>query len=797
MKEQGRSFAVRFAAWLRVPIVAGFAVGSAVMLTAQEPPAEVASLTAGQRLALEQIDQLIAAGAVDEVVPLIVRTIDEAEGRMVAVPRGAEFESDIVRYIPLRLFLHDRLLRWGVSHGDVLEEYRRRTDGAAQARLAAVADAGDFEEATAAAEEIFATSFGDEALLRVSDLALERGWGWRAIEALRRIDPRWQACDAGDAAAEVAAVGWEMLLPRISAAQVTAVAEGVDEALKAPAGWPLGCYRGSDLPQAEVGLRLVHAYLLVGEDETARRLAAMIATWFPDATVRFGEAAMPVGEAVTALIEQARRWPPESRGRSQWPTVAGAATRVYQTGPLIDVPLLPTWSREIEAEEVDRNLLPKAPPVGDLADAPATALPIIHRGLVLLPSSDSIAAFDLSSGAPWPEEAGDLPIFRDAQRDDLRVTSGELPVDGEPRFTLSASDGRVAGRFGPPAAGWLAVVRPRQSQSRVVLVDLEAEGQLVDGYPVRASAISSPDSAEFEGTPLIVGRRMYVGLTRRDDAAITSSVACIDVASGTLLFETPLVGSARSLSTEGRNRIGQALVSYREGIIYYHGDSGATAAIHAGDGSLRWVVRYPRGELHSAGYQRRRRAARVQLSPVAVLGPLAVVRPADSDRLIGLDPLDGRLLWATAPGEADDVDQVLGAAGEWIVAGGDSLYWIDSRSGHIGAAWPASVTRQPHGALPQPRRSGRGVMAGEEIYWPTAEAIWVFDAVPAGSRLSAVGATPGEGRVPPVARPLRRIDLRAAGLRGGHLAAADGVLIMASSDRLSAFAGPLAYTGEP
>lgn len=784
MKENSGAVASWWGAWTAVGLWAGFAS----TIVAQEPPAQVASLAANQQLALEQIDQLIAADAVDEVVPLIVRTIDEADGRMVAVPRGSEFESDIVRYVPLQLFLHDRLLRWGVTHRTVLERYRRRTDGAARTRLEAVAEEGNLDEAIVTAEEIFATSHGDDALLLVADLALERGWGWRAIDALRRIDPRWQASEIGDRAEEVAAVGWEMLLPRIEESSVTVVAGAVQQAAESSAAWPLGCYQGSDLPQAEVGLRLIHAYLLVGEDETAGRLGRMVVAWFPERRVLLRGVAMPVAEAVASLVEQARSWPPRSGGECQWPTVGGGATRVYDSGPLVDLPLLPTWSRPIDSDGRDRRLRPQEPPIGDLAAAPATAVPIIHRDLVLLPWGDSIAAFDLAGGTAWPEEAGELPIFRDAQRDDLRVTSGGLPIDGELRFTLSAADGRVVGRFGPPESGWLAVARPRQSQSRVALVDLESEGQLIDGYPVGASEVSAAEGGEFEGAPLIVGRRMYVGVTRRDDATVNSSVACIDVASGERLFETPLIGSARSLSAEGRNRIGQALVSYREGIVYYHGDSGAVAAIDAEDGSLRWVARYPRGELHAAGYQRRRRGGRVQLSAVAILGPLALTRSADSDRLIAIDPLDGRLLWATAPGEADDVDQVLGESGGWILAGGDSLYWIDSRSGRVGLSWPAAVTRQPNGGLPQPRRVGRGLLAGDEVYWPTGDAIWVFEAVPA-----MVGASAGNS----VARPVRRIDLRAAGLRGGHLAAADGVLIMASSDRLSAFVGRLAYTGEP
>ncbi|WP_164102947.1 outer membrane protein assembly factor BamB family protein [Candidatus Laterigemmans baculatus] len=812
---------------------------------AAEPPAEVASLTAAQRLALEQIDQLIAADAVDEVVPLVVRTIDEAEGRMVATEPAEELEAEFVRYVPLQLFLQDRLLRWGQSHPAVLARYRERTDAAARTRLDAARSSRSLEQATRTADAIFATSYGDEALLLVADLALERGWNWTAIGALRRIDARWQACDTGERASEVAAVGWEMWLPRIAEADLEAHAAVVGERVEQPGGWPLGCYHGSDLPHPEIGLRLVDAYLRAGERQTAERLAALVGEWFPEEPVVLGGARLPLVDALERLLEAPAAVSPRASDPlgQQWPTVGGDATRVYQSEPLVDVPMLPTWTRRIGEEEaeqraaavLERRLLPTEPPIGDLANLPATALPIIHRSLVLLPSRNAIHAYDLASGRSWPAaavpsaalpaeqpsaaaepseafEVAASPIFRDTEGVDAAVRAAQLPLDGEPRFTLSAAEGRVAGRFGPPESGWLAVARPRQPQSQVVLVDLEREGQLVDGYPLRAAEVAAaggqaaPGGAEstnfeFEGAPLVVGRRMFVGVAERDDATLTSSVLCIDVASGEPLYRTPIIGSARPIVSEPRNRIGQCLVSYREGIVYYHGDSGAVAGIDSESGALRWVMRYPRGELLSGGYPRRRRSERIQLSGTAVLGPLAIVSAADCDSLFAVDPLDGRLLWALPPGEADDVDQILGQVDGAVLAGGDSLHWIARESGRRLASWPAGVSRQPRGGLPRPRRTGRALLAGREVYWPTADAIWVFDAglAPPADRLAPPTnrLAPPTDRLAPLVRPLRRIDLRAAGLRGGHLAAAGGVLVMASADTLSAFVGRIAYTGSP
>jgi outer membrane protein assembly factor BamB len=437
---------------------------------------------------------------------------------------------------------------------------------------------------------------------------------------------------------------------------------------------------------------------------------------------------------------------------------------------------------------------PAEQPVGRTNSAWGGVHVAIHRGLVIAPLEDRLYGLNLQTGEVWPNGEATQPLAQAPLAKSGQIETGVMPYDGQMQHSVSVADGRVAMRSGAIVSGWLPVMRPRGGASQLLVVDLEREGELLPGYPLQGStALSSIDSnvassssagagsvVEFEGAPLLVGERLYVGITQRDDAMMTTAVRCYDVASGVQLFQTPMISGSRPMVTDsgqrsGQNRVARGLVSYREGTLYYHGDGGAIAAIDAETGQLRWCVRYSRAELSEAGYQRRRRGARRECSPIALLGPLAIVGPADMDRLLALDAVEGRLVWATSPGVADDCHAVLGISGANVIAGGDRLYWINRDSGSITATWPAGSTPQSSGALPQPRGVGRGLLAGDAVYWPTADAVWVL------------GAKLGESLGESVVVPQRRIELAGWGLEGGNLAAADGWLVIAGRRGIAAF----------
>lgn len=768
--------------------------GAPLWSPAAEPPATLYEVTAAQRLALQQIDLLLAEGDAPEVVDLVERTIDEAGGRLIAVPGSQASDEVLVRFVPLSHFLGDRLLRWGTIRPEVLQEYRRRRDRSARQIVAQIRRGQDYRHWRHAVEDVFATSWGDDALLAYADLAIEQRAFWTALGALRRIDPRWQGVADGKLAEEVEGLGWERVLPRIALPELPRWAERVSVLARTGGPWPLGCYHGSDLQQAEVGLRLVLVYRALGEWETAARLAEIIRIVFADERIVWQGTEQGVAEVLKSLPERAASAQfaaADGAHDSQWSTLGRDATRIARGGPLKELGMIPRWRIELPSERSSATASETAIPIGaigelgrgeDSADGGTRSIPIVHRGRVLAQRGKAIWAFDLQDGTPWPQGIEGQPLFVDAGVDALEVHGVNLPRDGQVWTTLSADQGRVVGRFGPLESGWLPEMRPDRSLSRMVVVDLEAQGAVLDGYPATPHGLGAEEEDrgwEIEGVPLIVEGKLYVGLCRRDQAFVQVSLGCLDLASGRWLYHTPPLLVARPLGLASTSRIGQALVSYREGIVYYHGDCGGVLAIDGENGDLLWSLRYQRAEMEDGGYPRQRRAAQRQSSPPAIVAGMVIVMAADLDRVIAVDAMDGRVLWGTPIGTAAAVDQVLGLLAGKVILGGDQLFWLDAYRGSVVAQWPAGTTSQLQGALPQPRRSGRGLMAGDAIYWPTPGAIWIFD-----------GALPAAGE-PIVPIPQRRIDLQAIGVVGGDLIAADGMLLISTGDSIVAL-GPAA-----
>jgi hypothetical protein len=761
-----------------------------------QPPERVPrAITPAQRLALRQIDQLIEDGGAGEVIDLVIRTMDESDGRLVGLAENAAVFRGFERYVPLNLYLNDRLLRWGLSRPEVLAEYRRRTDASAAALLRQARRGEDVAELRRLVDRFLATSHGDEALQLLGERAAERGWYWTAIDAWQRIDPRWQAVAAGQAGVEVAGLGWELVLPRLSESGFADWLAELPESPPEGGGWPVGSYHGSDLDQPRVGWQLVGAYRAVGEELTARRLGQLVRHWYGTRPVWLaGEQIEPEVALRSLFAEAAVGEEDPSQPAGDWPTFAHSASRVYQTGTLGTLPRAPSWSVTLPAGDNRLRTPPRAVPIGapsrwvggDPADRAAPRLlPVIEEGLLIAATSQRLHAFSVVDGTPWPPSAREepsrgrgesIPLYRADLPGAVLPRTGVLPSDGPAWHGLSVSSGRVLARMGPAEAGWSDVARPRLSASTLVAIDLRREGRLLAGYPAELPLDRRRDVVEFEAAPLIVGGRCYVGLNQRDDAVSRSSIGCFDLASGVLLWESPTIGAARRLVASSALEMAAAVISYREGRLYYQAGDGVVAALDSEDGRLLWATRYRRGELEEGGYPRRRRARQRRASPVALAGPLAVVAAADADRLLALDAERGALCWATAPGVADDVDQVLGARGERLIVGGDSLYWLRRNTGQVLAQWPAGVTRQPGSALPSPRRSGRGLVAGRRVYWPVSDALWVFDAE------LARGAEGGW-----LPRPVERLDLQPLGLRGGDLIAGRGVLVISAGWRLSGF----------
>ncbi len=125
-------------------------------------------------------------------------------------------------------------------------------------------------------------------------------------------------------------------------------------------------------------------------------------------------------------------------------------------------------------------------------------------------------------------------------------------------------------------------------------------------------------------------------------------------------------------------------------------------------------------------------------------------------------PTSGRLLWKSDP-IADDVklSHLLGVARDRLVATGDRVLLFDVKTGKLLHAWPDSGKSL--------EGYGRGLLAGDFIYWPTANEIQILD------QRTALRAEP----------PIKLLETYH--MHGGNLVAGDGYLIVAQADGLVVF----------
>jgi outer membrane protein assembly factor BamB len=358
---------------------------------------------------------------------------------------------------------------------------------------------------------------------------------------------------------------------------------------------------------------------------------------------------------------------------------------------------------------------------------------------------------------------------------------------GVARYTISVDGERAFVRMGSsittPSARrldrWLA-----KDQGFLLGLNLPAQGKPLEGFPIR------PESAawSFEGAPISDSSQMYAAMRRSDGARsgifvagyelLTTAVAVDDKdddarPAGRQRWRTR-IASATIFGGENDDSLSHLLLTLRDDKLYINTSAGVVAAIRAADGQLLWALKYPRTGPGGGHPDRDERHAFRDLTPCLAWNDLVIVAPADCDRLFAVQAATGQLAWTLAPGAAADAIHLLGASQDWLVASGDRLYWIDAGTGRLTCQYPPGGSTGAGLAAPSPRGHGRGVLAGSHVYFPTRESILVFDQRPVKTDF---GWQP---------RLVREIPLAARGIVGGNLVIADGVLLIASADRLVA-----------
>ena len=696
---------------------------------------------------LEQAKALAADQNWDEAVDAYRKLIAEDIERVVAIDDG--------RYISLRAYCHLQLSR---LPAEALSAYRRHVDPLAEQWYRDGKSRRDEQLLRRVVDEMFCSTWGDDALLALGEIALERAdyaaarRSWLQISPLLRSPnglPLWLALRDIDLN-----VRWPEIERRwLERAQ--------------PPDWL--AYPDTQLDLADVRARLMLVSIRAGQRDRVLLELDAFRRLHPQAVGRIGGQEGPYLVTLERLLTSAEDSPDKPRDLD-WSTFAGSPGRSGTAAPLGPI-LGPAWRQPVELVRASRieqiasareliagGFMVDEPqvPVRE-SQRPLSCFPIVVDRTVVFADAKGIHAVDLATGEP--AITADGLLYRNESRETpnlgIRSGIGAAVAHGVPRYSLTASSGVVYARIGRLATTQLEV-RDASPADRLVGLDLSRDGLLTFSEPPQDAAWS------FDGVPVSDGRRLCVAM-RQSDVTPHAYVACFDASTGSQLWRTS-IGAADTPAVGCGDEITHNLLTLVGNRLFFNTNLGLVAALDIDDGQICWLHRYERFRGKPSWLLHFDRDP----SPCMYHDGLLIVAPSDTPTIFALDADTGRMIWTTD--KLPDALHLLGVAQQNLVVSGNRLWALDVRSGKIRFVWPESE----HAGI---RGMGRGVVAGDEIFWPTRNEIYVLHA-----------ATGERTRTP--------ISLRSISDHGANLAAAHEHLIVAGHDKLTAF-GPALADAEP
>lgn len=708
---------------------------------------------------LAQLDVLAEASAWEQAVDTVLRLAGDSSSELVEVAPGY--------YVPLVDACQMRVARWPAEG---LAAYRERMDGVAAALLAEATRERSAAKLRRVATEYRMTHSGDDALLALADLALEQGHTATARGYLLSVSPRLSTSDHRP---------WGAVLdPAMADGESQAeLVDDFQQADEVPSAdrFPL-TYPDTDIPLGDLLARLAMISIREQNLPRARLELQLLRSVSPQAEGHVAGRQMNLAEAVGGALESA----------SDWPAIPTATTT-----PLGEL-RHPAWQQQLEDSPV--HLAP-APMVwsGDFLSAARPSLPAQPKLVEPLVTGQAVAyreadeqsgtlrwrVLDLESGGPLFGERGELYSRESTSTAPRRVAAQprivapqQLIVQGNARIVIRGNgqlilgDGSIRGL----GSGWaqptgllasiegstfygvtgessatIAAPGERRSASRLVGLDLAAEGKL-------RLEIECADAYEFSGPPVVDGDSIYLPL-RQTEGLGRLEVACYARSTGRRRWQVPVA------MLSGEEPTGYDRITAGQGMLFVPTNAGVLVAMHAGDGRVAWARSYQRGTTTQPSDLSQ--ATRPEQGSTLLAGGALVCAPSDAAAMFALEPVTGRVLWTNRLAFA--AQQLVGVATGRLVASGDRLQFIDPATGWTQFEWPDNSAAGVAGR-------GRAAIAGDEIFWPTADAILTFS------------ATTGQQTRSP-------IDLAALGGPGGaNLVATNAGLLVATRTKLSLLA---------
>ncbi len=762
------------------------------------PPAEIEMLDATSSAQLENAKRLLAEWQWAEAVEAI-RRVQDADPAQLARVEMAQRAPGFERYVTAGEYCQFRLAALAGEAPEALAHYRSLVDSLAERWLHEGAKSNDERLLQRVLEQAFSSSAGDEALLKLGDLALAKGDYCEARGAWQRIGPQFTVWP--ELAGKVGAAKGTPLGIALQHFDFSAHSEELLPALKSNNTAGFGIYPDSHIEPASVLARLALASILEGSQERARAELAILRLQYPEAAGQIGGRAGRYVDLLQAIFDESAQWSPKKQ-TPDWPTLGGNTLRGKVAQAEIVAGLQPLWSYSLPRLSADRESLGAGRlRVAEDAKSLRSYHPVVAGQTVVLrldrQASSQVVALDLKTGQQlWQaQQSRGISIGAIEEEEDRKpVESSDAHANlarhiGVARFTATADGQKLFCRMGSPvtaptsrrAALWLT-----KEQGFLMGFDLATQGKPLEGFPIR------PPGGDwaFEGAPISDGGAIYTAMRHVEGGRSQIYLAAFELqttplvqpydqdesarATGRLKWRTRICSSATVAGGEV-DEITHLLVTKDHGRLYLNTSAGAVAAVRANDGQLIWLVKYPRATATGRNADHRHRHWFRDLMPCLAWKDLMIVAPADCDRIFALYAATGELAWALPPGAADDAVHLLGVADEKLVAGGDSLYWVDALEGRLLAQFPRGKLGGEEQAAPSPRGFGRGVLADGHVWWPTRESILVFTARPAATDFGSQ------------ARLIREIPLAVPKMTGGNLLMAGGVLLIASGDKLAAY----------
>jgi hypothetical protein len=712
---------------------------------------EVDQVTLSQ---LARADKFLSEKQYADGLDLLRRAVDQQGARLMA--SGVKSSpAGFVTYLPLRELGQRRLC---LLPPEALRLYRGQVDGEAKTLLDQALRERSEPLLQRIVEQYLASASGSEAALQLGDAAMARGDAVAARAAWLKLHPALQTSD--EAAQQLGVYPGLPWFLAMRGRPLKLDDDSVRTLLTTPSETPvLPASPDAKLPLAAARARLIVASILEGNTTRAQWELSVFRELHAGEQGRLAGRSGAYVDLLQQLLEQSKGWS-VARTSDQWPTFAGSYERDSIASGELNISAAPLWTIDLPRIKSDRDYIGAGRlRVAEHHDGVLSYHPIVFQNLVIVGDGFTLRAFELHSGKPAWEVR-----LREPSAIEL-LTNQQV---GVPRFTLSAADRLIAAALPTPTVpGKRSATVRHDEMSRIVAVDLVTRKLVVDVLADDATMI-------FEGTPVIDRGRAYVVVRKQAEILPQILVACYDVASGRQLWQRPLC-TGQSLSEGKRVEFGNSLLTLAHDTLYCNTNLGAIAALSTDDGEIRWLTKYPRASFPSQKPERTDRHFFRDLNPCLLHQGQVICAPADCERMFSLDATSGQLVWTLPPSDAADAVHLLGVANGQLLASGDYLYWINVVTGQVVTQFPAAVPIGPGLALPSPHGWGRGLLAGDNVLWPTQTALHVFT-----QSLQRTGMFT-------VPKRINEIDLHAAGAAGGNLLLVDGHLIVTTADKIFVF----------